>query len=337
MMNKRKLGTGNLSVTAVGLGCMGFSHAYGAPTEKSEAVKIIRKAFDMGYDFFDTAECYTGTNADGSISFNEELVGEALRDVRDNTVIATKFGVQHTGSGLEMDSRPETIRKAVDGSLMRLGTDHIDLYYQHRIDPKVKPETVAEVMKELIKAGKILCWGISETTEEYLRRANTVCPVTAVQNRYSMLAREHEKLFPVLEELNVAYVAFSPLGNGFLSGKYNAESKFENGVDFRSRMPQYTEEGFASAKELMTYLETLANEKGATPGQISLAWMLSKKPYIIPIPGSRKEERLRENLGAKDITLSEKEMHDIEQLLDRTEIPVYGQKYRRVFNGGRKI
>ncbi len=326
MMNKRKLGTGNLSVTAVGLGCMGFSHAYGAPTEKSEAVKIIRKAFDMGYDFFDTAECYTGINADGSTSFNEELVGEALRDARDRTVIATKFGVQHTGTGLELDSSPETIRKAVDGSLMRLGTDHIDLYYQHRIDPKVEPEVVAEVMKELIEAGKIRCWGISETTEEYLRRANTVCPVTAVQNRYSMLAREHEKLFPVLEELNVVYVAFSPLGNGFLSGKYNAESKFENGVDFRSRMPQYTEEGFASAKELMTYLETLANEKGATPGQISLAWMLSKKPYIIPIPGSRKEERLRENLGAKDITLSEKEMHDIEQLLDRTEMPVYGQK-----------
>ena len=325
MAEKRKLGSSDLSVTAVGLGCMGFSHAYGAPTEKSEAVRMIRKAFDMGYDFFDTAECYTGTNADGSTSFNEELVGEALRDVKDKTVIATKFGVQHTGTGLVMDSSPETVRKAVDGSLKRLGTSHIDLYYQHRIDPKVEPETVAEVMNELIRDGKIRYWGISETDENYLRSAHAVCPVTAVQNRYSMLAREHKKLFPVLEELNVAFVAFSPLGNGFLSGKYNAASKFENGTDFRSRMPQYTEEGFAAARELMEHLDTLANEKGATPGQISLAWMICKKPYIIPIPGSRKEERLRENLGARDITLSKNELDEIDKLLDRTEMPVYGQ------------
>lgn len=224
MSEKRKLGNSDLFVNAVGLGCMGFSHAYGVPTEKSQAVKMIRNAFDMGYDFFDTAECYIGTNADGSTSFNEELVGEALRDVRNHAVIATKFGVQHSASGLLMDSNPKTIRQAVDKSLMRLGTDHIDLYYQHRIDPNVEPETVAEVVKDLVKSGKIRYWGISETTEEYLRRANAVCPVTAVQNRYSMLAREHEKLFPVLEELNVAYVAFSPLGNGFLSGKYNADS-----------------------------------------------------------------------------------------------------------------
>ena len=329
MAEKRKLGRSDLSITAVGLGCMGFSHAYGAPTDKSEAVKMIRKAFDMGYDFFDTAECYTGTNADGSTSFNEELVGEALRDVKDKTVIATKFGVQHTGTGLATDSSPETIRKSVDGSLKRLGTDHIDLYYQHRIDPKVEPETVAEVMKEFIDSGKIRYWGISEATEDYLRRAHAICPVTAVQNRYSMPARDHEKLFPVLEELNVAFVAFSPLGNGFLSGKYNAKSKFENGADFRSRMPQFTEEGFAAASELMKYLESLANEKGSTPGQISLAWMLCKKPYIIPIPGSRKEDRLRENLGARDIALSEKELDEIDRLLDRTEIPIYGQNSKK--------
>lgn len=329
MAEKRKLGGSDLSITAVGLGCMVFSHAYGASTEKSEAVKMIRKAFDMGYDFFDTAACCTETNTDGSISFNEELVGEALRDVKNQAVIATKFGVQHTETGLAMDSHPETIRKAVDGSLKRLSMDHIDLYYQHRIDPKVEPETVAEVMKELINAGKIRYWGISEATEDYLRRANAVCPVTAVQNRYSMPARDHEKLFPVLEELNVAFVAFSPLGNGFLSGKYNANSKLENGFDFRSRMPQFTEEGFAAASELMKYLGTLANEKGSTPGQISLAWMLCKKPYIIPIPGSRKEERLRENLGAKDITLSEKELDEIDKLLDRTEIPIYGQNSKK--------
>lgn len=325
MSEKRQLGNSELFVTSVGLGCMGFSHAYGAPTERAEATTMLRKAFNMGYDFFDTAECYTGTNADGSTSFNEELVGEALHDVRNRVVIATKFGVQHTESGLLTDSRPKTIKDALDGSLTRLGVDCIDLYYQHRIDPKVEPETVAEVMKELIKSGKIRYWGISETTEEYLRRANAVCPVTAVQNRYSMLAREHEKLFSVLEELNVAYVAFSPLGNGFLSGKYDANSTFEKGLDFRSHMPQYTKEGFEAAKELMTLLRKTADEKGATTGQISLAWMLCKRPYIIPIPGSRKEERLRENLGARDIILSESEIAEFDSLLDRVEMPVYGQ------------
>lgn len=329
MPEKRKLGNSDLSVTAVGLGCMGFSHAYGVPTERSEATKMIRKSFDMGYDFFDTAECYIGTNTDGTTSFNEELVGEALHDVRNHVVIATKFGVQHGASGLLMDSRPETIRNAVDGSLTRLGVDQIDLYYQHRIDPNVEPETVAEVMKELIKAGKIRSWGISETTEEYLRRANKVCPVTAVQNRYSMLAREHELLFPVLEELNVSYVAFSPLGNGFLTGKYDVNSKFEQGVDYRSHMPQYTKEGFDAAKELMTYLAKLAEEKKATTSQISLAWMLCKKKYIIPIPGSRKEERIKENFDSKDIDLSAEEIGEIDSLLDRTEMPVYGQSSKR--------
>ena len=329
MSEKRRLGSSDLQVTAIGLGCMGFSHAYGAPTEKSEAVGMIRRAFDMGYDFFDTAECYIGTNLDGSTSFNEELVGEALRGVRNRAVIATKFGVRHSETGLLMDSRPEVIRGAVDGSLRRLGVDHIDLYYQHRIDPEVEPEEVAGVMAELIQAGKIRTWGISETTEDYLRRANAVCPVTAVQNRYSMLAREHEKLFPVLEELNVAYVAFSPLGNGFLSGKYTANSTFEKGLDYRSHMPQYTQEGFEAAQELMACLADLAGEKNATSSQLSLAWMLCKKPYLIPIPGSRKEERLLENLGAKDVRLSEEEIAEIDALLNRMEMPVYGQRPKK--------
>ena len=250
----------------------------------------------------------------------------ALRDVRNHVVIATKFGVAHGSNGLIMDSRPETIRKSVEGSLRRLGVDVIDIYYQHRIDPNIEPETVAEVMNELIKEGKIRCWGISETTEDYLRRADKACPVSAVQNRYSMLARDHEKLFPVLEELDVALVAFSPLGNGFLTGKYDASSKFEVGVDYRSHMPQYTEEGFKAAESLMKRLDELATEKGATKGQISLAWMICKKPYIIPIPGSRKEERLRENICSAEVSLSEAEITELDELLDRLEMPVYGQK-----------
>ena len=324
-MESKRIISGGLEVTRVGLGCMGFSHAYGAPTEKSEAVSMIRKAYDMGYNFFDTAECYTGTNADGSTSFNEKLVGEALKDVRSKVVITTKFGVQHSKAGLLMDSRPETIRKSVDGSLSRLGVETIDLYYQHRIDPKVEPETVAEVMKELITEGKIRAWGISETTEEYLRRAHAVCPVAAIQNRYSLLAREHEHIFPVLEELGVTFVAFSPLGNGFLTGKYDATSSFEKGTDFRSHMLQYTEEGFKAAEELMKLLKKMAEEKQATSGQISLAWMLCKKPYIVPIPGSRKEERLKENLGSKDVALTAEEIAEIDTLLDKMGLPVYGQ------------
>lgn len=325
MSEKRKIGR-ELTVTPVGLGCMGFSHAYGAPTERNEAVRMIRKAFEIGYDFFDTAECYTGINADGSTSYNEELVGEALRDVRDQAVIATKFGVRHSPSGLLMDSRPETIRRSVEGSLKRLGVETIDLYYQHRIDPLVEPETVADVMSDLIREGKIRAWGISEATEDYLRRAHAVCPVSAVENRYSMLAREHEKIFPVLEELGIAYVAFSPLGNGFLTGRYTKSSTFEKGLDYRSRMPQYTEEGFAAAEELMKLLAEMSEEKGFSTGQISLAWMICKKPFIIPIPGSRKEERIRENLGAKDLTLTADEIARIDTLLDRMELPVYGQK-----------
>ena len=326
MSDNRRIGNSDLKVNAVGLGCMGFSHAYGAPMESREAISMIRKAYEFGYDFFDTAERYIGTNADGSISFNEELVGKALKDIRNHVVIASKFGVQHSSAGLVMDSRPETIRKAVEGSLKRLGTETIDLYYQHRIDPKVEPETVADVMNELIKEGKIRYWGISETTEEYLRRAHAVCPVSAVQNRYSMLARDHEKLFPVLEELNIAFVAFSPLGNGFLTGKYNESSKFDENTDFRSRMPQYTREGFKAAQELMKLLNEIAEEKNASSGQISLAWMLCKKPYIIPIPGSRKEDRIKENIGSVKISLSEEDIAGIDRLLDRISVPVYGQK-----------
>ena len=323
-MDKRILGK-DLQVSAVGLGCMGFSHAYGAPTEDKEAVRLIRRAVEIGYTFFDTAEVY-GTQEDPHI--NEELVGEALSGIRDEVVIATKFGLSFdTESGkipypLIPDSRPETIRRSVEGSLRRLKTDRIDLYFQHRIDPNVEPEEVAGAMSDLIREGKIMHWGISETNEEYLRRAHAVCPVTAVQNRYSMMARGCESLFPALEELGIGLVAFSPMANGFLTGKYGKGTKFDPKYDYRALMPQFTDEAAERNRELLQLLSDLAEAKNATSAQISMAWMLCKKPWIVPIPGTRKEERMIENAGAADIKLSEREVKKLDEALDR--IPVSG-------------
>lgn len=317
-MNKRILGK-DLEVSALGLGCMGFSHAYGTATEEADAVKAIRQAAELGCTFFDTAECYIGENADGSISYNEELVGKALTPYRDKVKIATKCGVKHENRQLVLDSRPETIRRSVEGSLKRLGTDYVDLYYQHRIDPNVEPEEVAGVMADLVREGKILHWGISETGEEYLRRAHSVCPVTCIQNRYSMMARWNEKLFPVLEELNVGFVAFSPLANGILSDAFKKGDQFDKS-DYRSAMPQYSDEAFEQNRELFGLIRSMAEEKQATPAQISLAWMLGKKPYIVPIPGSRKTERIRENLGSEEFILTADEVRAIDQKLDSMEM-----------------
>lgn len=324
-MEKRKLGNSELYVNPVGLGCMGFSHAYGEPTEKRTAVKALREACEIGYDFFDTAESYTGSNPDGTISYNEELVGEAIKGMRDKVVIATKMGVSHNADRtLRLDSRPETIRRSVEESLRKLGTDYIDLYYQHRIDPKVEPETVAETMAALMKEGKIRTWGISEVTEDYLRRANMVCPVAAIENRYSMMAKQHESLFSVCEELNLAFVAFSPMANGFLTGKYTPDTKFSGSQDYRSAMPQYTKEGFRKAKGLLEMLNHMAAEKHASMGQLSLAWMINKKPYIVPIPGSRKVERLRENFEAGNIILTKDEVAMIDSRMDEMNFDVFG-------------
>ena len=317
-MNTRTLGA-DLTVSAVGLGCMGFSHAYGAPTEKNDAIRSIRAAYDLGYTMFDTAETY-GTAADPHE--NEKLVGEALKDVRNSVQIVTKFGIRFDETSAAVnkplipDSRPETIRASVEGSLRRLQTDHIDLYFQHRMDPGVEPEAVAQVMADLIREGKITHWGISEATEDYLRRAHAVCPVTAVQNRYSMMARQHEALFPVLEELNVGFVAFSPMANGLLTARYGKDDKFDPKLDYRSAMPQFTPEAAEENRALLGLLRDLAEQKGATPAQISLAWMLCKKPYIVPIPGSRKVERMRENAGAADATLSAAEVAQIDHILE---------------------
>lgn len=324
-MKTRILGK-DLKVSAVGLGCMGMTHASGAPANVKEMTELLVQAVDIGYTMFDTAECYTGVNPDGSTAYNEELVGQALKPYRDKIVLATKCGVQHKGDHLEMGSRPETIRKSVEGSLKKLQTDHIDLYYQHRIDPKVEPEEVAGTMSELIKEGKILYWGISEVDEEYLRRAHKVCPVTAIQNRLSMMYRDYEKLFPVLEELQVGFVAFSPLANGFLTACYQDTSQFEQSpADFRSSMPQFTKEGVEQNADLLDLIQTKAKEKDATPAQISLAWMLAKRPYIVPIPGSRKLSRLQENLGAAEIALTKEEVAQIDDALDHmTMSQVFG-------------
>lgn len=330
-MQYRTLGS-DLTVSAVGLGCMGMSHAYGAPADKKEMTELLAQAVDLGYTFFDTAEVY-GTPEHPHD--NEELVGAALKPYRDKIVLATKFGIHFdmsntaTNKPLVPDSRPEVIRASVEASLKRLDTDHIDLYYQHRLDPKIPIEEVAGVMADLIREGKITHWGLSEATEDTIRRAHAVCPVTAIQNRYSMMARWYEDLFPVLEELHIGYVAFSPLANGFLSGKYDKSSQFDAETDYRSVMPQFQPENIDRNHNLLTLLQKLAEQNNATPAQISLAWMLCKKPYIVPIPGTRRLSRLLENAGAADVTLSAEEVSAIDEALN-------GMEMSEVF-GGSKI
>lgn len=331
-MQTRTLGK-DLTVSAIGLGCMGMSHAYGAPADKKEMTELLAQAVDMGYTFFDTAEVY-GTP--GNPHDNEELVGAALKPYRDKIVLATKFGINFDMSSpavnkpLVPDSRPEVIRASVEASLKRLNTDHIDLYYQHRLDPKVPIEEVAGVMADLIREGKITHWGLSEANAETIRRAHAVCPVTAIQNRYSMMARWYEELFPMLEELHIGYVAFSPLANGFLSGRYDKNTRFEAGTDYRSVMPQFQPEGIDQNRALLDLLNKLAGEKNATPAQISLAWMLCKKPYIVPIPGTRKAARLQENAGAADVCLSAAEVQVIDTALG-------GMEMSQVFGGSRVV
>lgn len=317
-MKTRILGK-DLEVSAVGLGCMGMSHAYGPASDKKEMTELLSKAVDKGYTFFDTAEVY-GTPENPHD--NEELLGGALKPYRNRIVLASKCGIRFDEDSTEVnkplipDGRPETIKKSVEGSLKRLQTDHLDLYYIHRIDRNVPIEETAGAMKELIGAGKITHWGISEADEATLRKAHAVCPVTAVQNRYSMMYRDYEALFPVLEELQIGFVAFSPLANGFLSAKYNKDSKFDAGTDYRGVMPQFSPEGMDKNKEMIGYLAEMADRKNATPAQISLAWMLAKKPWIVPIPGTRKYGRLVENAQAADVGLTEQEVQDLDRMLD---------------------
>ncbi|MBS4981212.1 MAG: aldo/keto reductase [Lachnospiraceae bacterium] len=329
-MRYRTLGK-DLSVSAVGFGCMGISHAYGKPLDRQEGIRLIRQAVEMGYTFFDTAEVY-GT--DENPHANEELVGEALRPYRNQVVIATKFGISFDKSAQEVNhpvipnSRPEIIRASVEGSLKRLGTDRIDLYYQHRTDPNIPIEEVAGVMLELMQEGKITYWGLSEASEEVIRRAHKVCPVTAIQNRYSMMVRWHEELFSVLEELGIGFVAFSPLANGLLSARYHTDSVFDSVYDYRSVMPQFQAEALKKNENLLALLENMAQEKEVTPAQISLAWMIGKKPYIVPIPGTRNPQRMKENLKAGDVLLSEEEIKKLDAALNEMELS-------EVFGGSR--
>ncbi|MGN0563735.1 MAG: aldo/keto reductase [Candidatus Heritagella sp.] len=321
-MNKRILGK-DLEVSEIGLGCMGMSHAYGPPADPKEMTELLARAVDMGYTFFDTAEVY-GTAEDPHA--NETLVGAALKPYRNKIVLATKFGIRfdldspRVPKPLIPDSRPEMIRASVEASLRRLGTDHIDLYYQHRTDPCVPVEEVAGVMADLIREGKITHWGLSEADEQTIRRAHAVCPVTAVQNRYSMMARWFEPLFPVLEELHIGYVAFSPLANGFLSAQYGKNEKFDAATDYRTAMPQFTPQGIDRNRDLLALLHRTAAEKNATPAQISLSWMLGKNPHLVPIPGTRKLSRLLENAGASEIRLTQEEIRRLDEALDRMEM-----------------
>ena len=319
-MEKRYLGRKKLEVSAIGLGCMGFTQSYPPFPAEEESIKTIRTAVDMGVTFFDTAEVY------GPFQ-NEELLGKALAPVRDKVVIATKFGYNLSNCVLDksnrpvtLSSKPETIRKALEGSLKRLNTDHIDLYYQHRVDPDTPIEEVAQTVSELIKEGKVLHWGLSEASTKTIRRAHAVCPLAAVQSEYSMWYRKPEQgLLATLEELGIGFVPFSPLGKAVLTGRFNKDTHFDQS-DFRSSIPRFSPENLPQNIKLAEYVEHLATQKNTTPARIALAWLLAQKPWIVPIPGTKRVERLAENIGATEIHFSPDELNAIRNHLDSIEI-----------------
>jgi len=319
-MQKRMLGKSGLEVSALGLGCMGLSHGYGPATDTKQAISLIRAAADKGVTFFDTAEVY-------GPYLNEEVVGEALKPIRDKVVIATKFGFTFGDDNKQqiLNSRPEHIREAVEGSLRRLQTDVIDLLYQHRVDPAVPIEDVAGTVKDLIAEGKVKHFGLSEAGAQTIRRAHAVQPVTALQSEYSMWWREPEQeIIPLLEELGIGFVPFSPLGKGFLTGTISASASFGND-DFRSKVPRFSSEALAANQQLVTLLHHIADEKQVTPAQIALAWLLAQKPWIVPIPGTTKLHRLDENLGGAAVTLTEQDNVQITTALETVRIQ--GERY----------
>lgn len=317
-MQRRQLGSNGLQVSALGLGCMGLSYGYGPATDKAQAISLIRNAVENGVTLFDTAEIY-------GPFINEEVVGEALAPVRDQVVIATKFGFDCTQPGQVLNSRPAHIRAAVEGSLKRLKTEVIDLYYQHRVDPDVGIEEVAGTLRDLIAEGKVKYFGLSEAGVETIRRAHAVCPVSALQSEYSLWWREPEKaILPLLAELNIGFVPFSPLGKGFLTGAINAQTTFD-AQDFRNQVPRFSEASRLANQQLIDVVQRLAREQGVTPAQIALAWLLAKAPWIVPIPGTTKQHRLLENLGAAEVTLSPDALARINQALEG--IDVVGDRY----------
>lgn len=318
-MQKRKLGKQGLEVSAIGLGCMGMSFSYYPFPEKKEAINLIHKAIELGVNFFDTAEVY------GPYT-NEELVGEALQPYRDKVVIATKFGFNiQDGKMIGTNSKPEQIKKTVEGSLKRLRTDVIDLLYQHRVDPNVPIEDVAGTVKDLIKEGKVKYFGLSEAGVQTIRKANSVQPVSALQSEYSLWTRQHEKeIIPTIEELGIGLVAYSPLGKGFLTGKIDVNTKFEQG-DFRNTLPRFTEEARKANTALLDLINEFAQRKKATTAQIALAWVLAQKPWIVPIPGTTKLLRLIENTGAASISFTPEELKQIEEV--SSHIKIEGNRY----------
>ena len=317
-MQKRKLGKECLEVSAIGLGCMGLTFAYGPAMEKQAAIALIRAAVERGITFFDTAEAY------GPFA-NEELVGEALAPVRDQVVIATKFGFRDGDSTHGVDSRPERIKQVAEVSLKRLKTDRIDLFYQHRVDPNVPMEDVAGTVKELIREGKVKHFGLSEAGVQSIRRAHAVQPVTALQSEYSLWWRQPEaEILPTLEELGIGLVAYSPLGKGFLTGAINEKTQFASD-DFRNIVPRFTPEARKANKALVDLIAQIATRKKATSAQIALAWLLTQKPWIVPIPGTTKLHRLEETIGAASIELSQGDLRDIEGALSR--VAVQGDRY----------
>ncbi len=321
-MNKRKLGNSNLEVSALGLGCMGMSFSYGPPADRQEMISLLRTAVDRGITFFDTAEVY------GPFT-NEELVGEALSPICDQVVIATKFGFKLNPDGtpgwVGLDSRPEHIRQVAEASLKRLKIEAIDLFYQHRVDPDVPIEEVAGAVKELILEGKVKHFGLSEAGVQTIRRAHAIQPVTAVQSEYSLWWRvPEEELLPTLEELGIGFVPYSPLGKGFLTGKINENTTFDSS-DFRNRLPRFTPEARQANKSLVDLLGRIAESKKATPAQIALAWLLAQKPWIVPIPGTTKPERMEENIVSVNIELSMDDLSEID--CAASKITVQGERY----------
>ncbi|MDH3456045.1 MAG: aldo/keto reductase [Gemmatimonadota bacterium] len=317
-MQKRKLGTSQLEVSAIGLGCMGLSFGYGPAVSKQDGIRLIRAAVEQGVTFFDTAEAY------GPFT-NEELVGEALAPFRDEVVIATKFGFAEGLPKKGLDSRPERIRAVADASLTRLKTDRIDLFYQHRPDPNVPIEDVAGTVRDLIREGKVRHFGLSEASVDTIRRAHAVQPVTALQSEYSLWWREPEgKVFPTLEELGIGFVPFSPLGRGFLTGKIDDTTPFDPS-DFRLQLPRFTPEALKANQALVQLLGTIAKRKQATRAQIALAWLLAQRTWIVPIPGTTKVHRLEENLGAADLALTPKDVRAIDEAVSK--VKVRGARY----------